>query len=304
MFPLSTARAVPAFAQPTLTWNLVHDLQQLVQYRFMVHAFEAGTVVALVAAPIGWFMVLRGQTFAGHTLAVVGFPGAAGAVLIGVSASIGSFVFCLTAAVVIAAVPRLRGGSASEETAVIGTVQAFALACGFLFASLYAGNLSTANGLLFGTFLGITSVQVVWLVAGGAVALVGLAVIGRPLLFASVDPEVAAGRGVPVSALSVVFLVLLGLAAAEATQITGSLLVFALLVLPAATAQVVCARPALGLVLSIGIALGVIWLSLAVAYFSPYPIGFWVTTIAFGAYVAVRLAAWLGPRRHAQAGAV
>ena len=192
MFPLSTARAVPAFAQPTLTWNLVHDLQQLVQYRFMVHAFEAGTVVALVAAPIGWFMVLRGQTFAGHTLAVVGFPGAAGAVLIGVSASIGSFVFCLTAAVVIAAVPRLRGGSASEETAVIGTVQAFALACGFLFASLYAGNLSTANGLLFGTFLGITSVQVVWLVAGGAVALVGLAVIGRPLLFASVDPEVAA----------------------------------------------------------------------------------------------------------------
>jgi zinc/manganese transport system permease protein len=286
---------IVAFTQPALSWNLVTDVHELVQYRFMAHAFEAGTVVALVAAPIGWFMVLRGQAFAGHTLAVVGFPGAAGAVLLGISASIGSFAFCVAAALVIAAVPRVRGGSASEESAVIGTVQAFALACGFLFATLYAGNLSGVNSLLFGTFLGITSTQVAWLAVGGALALVGLAAVGRPLLFASVDPEVAAGRGVPVGALSVAFLVLLGLAAAETTQITGSLLVFALLVLPAATAQVCCTRPASGLLLSVALALGVTWLGLAVAYFSPYPIGFWVTTIAFGGYVVARLAA---ARRH------
>ncbi len=142
---------------------------------------------------------------------------------------------------------------------MIGTTQAFALACGFLFVTLYAGNLSGVDGLLFGSFLGITSAQIVVLAIGAAVSLVALAIVGRPLLFASIDPEVAAGRGVPVAALSVAFLVLLGVAAAETSQITGSLLVFALLVLPAATAQTISARPGLSLALSVAIALAVTW---------------------------------------------
>ena len=151
--------------------------------------------------------------------------------------------FCLAAALVIAAVPRSGAGASSEESAVIGTTQAFALACGFLFVTLYAGNLSGLNSLLFGNFLGITTRQIVVLAVAGGGALVVLAAIARPLLFASVDPEVAQSRGVPVRALSVLFLVLLGVAAAETSQITGSLLVFALLVLPPATSQVLC-RPA------------------------------------------------------------
>ena len=142
----------------------------------MVDASGAGTIVAVVAGPIGWFMVLRRQTFAGHTLAVVGFPGAAGAALIGVSASYGYFAFCIVAALVIAAVPRSRPGASSEESAVIGTTQAFALACGFLFVTLYAGNLNGVDSLLFGNFLGITVTQVVVLAGVAAVALV---VLGR-----------------------------------------------------------------------------------------------------------------------------
>ena len=280
---------IVAFGAPRATWNLVDDARQLFEFPFMVHAFVAGTIVAVVAAVIGWFMVLRRQTFAGHTLALVGFPGAAGAVLIGVSANVGYFASCIAAALVIAATPRGRAGAVGEESAVIGTTQAFGLACGYLFVTLYGGNLNSVGDLLFGSFLGITSAQIVALAVFAAVALAILAVLARPLLFASVDPEVAASRSLPMRVLAVAFLVLLGVAAAETSQITGSLLVFALLVLPAASAQRITARPGLSIAVSVAIALAVTWIGLAVAYFSPYPIGFWVTTIAFAAYVGVHL---------------
>jgi zinc/manganese transport system permease protein len=287
---------VVAASQPTLTWDLVTDYRQLFEFPFMVNAFRAGTVVAIVAAAVGWFMVLRRQTFAGHTLAVAGFPGAAGAVLVGLSASVGFFAFCIAAAVLIAVLPR-RGRGFDEESAVTGTVQAFVLGCGYLFVSLYAGNLNGINALLFGSFLGITAGQVALLAILATVTVVALAVIARPLFFASIDEDVAAARGVPVRALSIAFLVLLGVAAAETSQITGALLVFALLVLPPATAQALTARPGRSLVLAVAIGLAVTWAGLAVAYYSPYPIGFWITSLAFGAYVVVRLARAVGRRR-------
>jgi zinc/manganese transport system permease protein len=287
---------------PNLTWNLLSDIRQLFAFPFMVNAYRAGTIVAITAGLIGWFMVLRGQTFAGHTLAVVGFPGAAGAVLIGVSAHVGFFAFCLAAALVIAALPRSGERTFTEESAVIGTVQALALACGFLFVSLYQGNLNGINALLFGSFLGITRSQVFTLAVLAAVALGALALIARPLLFASIDPDVAAARGVPVRALSLVFLVLLGVAAAATSQITGALLVFALLVLPAATAQRITARPGFGAGLSVALAIAVTWLGLAFGYYSSYPIGFYVTSLAFAAYVAASAAMWVtGQRRWAVA---
>ena len=271
--------------------NLVGDLRGLFGFQFMVNAYEAGTIVAVTAAVVGWFMVLRRQTFAGHTLSVVAFPGAAAATLLGVSVGFGYYGFCLAAALIIALAPRGSAalGGFSQESAVIGTVQAFALASGFLFVALYHGFLEGINALLFGTFLGITDGQVATLlvVAVGVVAV--LTAIGRPLLFASIDPAVAAARGVPVRLLGGAFLVLLGLAAAATTQITGALLVFALLVMPAATAQRLTARPALSLSLSVAIALGVIWVGLAVAYYTPYPLGFWVTSLGFGLYLAATL---------------
>ena len=271
-------------------WNFLDDLRQLFQFPFMVNAFRAGTIVAVVAGAIGWFMVIRRQAFAGHTLAVVGFPGAAGAVWLGVSAAWGFFAFCLTAALVIAALRPGRGAGYSEESAGIGVVQAFALGCGFLFVSLYKGFLNGINALLFGSFLGITNTQVLVLLLIGIAALVAVASVGRPLLFASVDPDVAAARGVDVRRLSVLFLVLLGVTVAEVSQITGTLLVFALLVMPAATAQQLTPRPARSLVLTVVIAVVVTWLGLGVAYFTPYPIGFFVTSFAFAAYACATAA--------------
>jgi zinc/manganese transport system permease protein len=168
---------------------------------------------------------------------------------------------------------------------VIGTVQAFALASGVLFVSLYGGFLDSLTGLLFGTFLGISDSQVVTLAVVAIVVLGLLALVSRPLFFATVDPDVAAARGVPVRALSVVFLVLLGCAAAEVSQITGALLVFALLVMPAAAAQQVTARPAASFVLTVVAAVVITWVSLGVAFYSVYPVGFFVSTFGFFAYV-------------------
>ncbi|HEX3539942.1 MAG TPA: metal ABC transporter permease [Acidimicrobiales bacterium] len=271
-----------------LSWNVASDLRQVLAFHFMVNALRAGTIVAVAAAVIGWFMVLRRQSFAGHTLAVVAFPGAAGAIWLGVPAAFGYFGFSIAAALTIAAAGGIsRGGEGfTEESAVTGTVQAFALACGFLFVTLYGGFLGGLTDLLFGTFLGITDTQVLSLLVLTIVALALLAITGRSLFFATIDPAVAAARGVPVAVLSVLFLVVLAVAAAEVSQITGALLVFALLVMPAAAAQQLTARPSLSLAITVVIALAVTWLGLGVAYFSVYPVGFFVTTFGFTAYVA------------------
>ncbi len=270
---------------PHLTWNLVRDVTQLFDFPFMVNAFRAGTIVAITAALVGWFMVLRRQTFAGHTLALVAFPGASGAILVGVSATYGFFGFTIGAALLIAAFSQPGRRGYSEQSAIIGTVQALALACGFLFVSLSHRNVTGVQALLFGSFVGITKDQVAVLFFGALIVLGALGFIARPLLFASVDPDVAAARGVPVRMLSVLFLLLLGVAAAEASQITGSLLIFALLVLPAATAELLISKPSMSLVAAVIIAVLVTWLGLAMSYYNDYPIGFHVTTIAFAAYL-------------------
>jgi zinc/manganese transport system permease protein len=276
-------------ASSVFSWNLIADFQDMWSYEYMVNAFRAGLIVAVLCAVVGWFMVLRRQTFAGHTLSVVAFPGASLAVLAGFATSLGYLGFCVAGALVIAALQRKGREAGAEESAVTGTVQAFALACGYLFISLYKGLLEGPTALLFGDFLGITTDQVTILAIVAAVVLVVLALIGRPLLFASVDPEVAAGRGVPVRLLGTVFLVLLGAATAEASQITGTLLVFALLVVPAATAQQLTARPGLSLLLAALIGLAACWAGLIAAYYQPYPLGFFVTSFAFAGYVLAHL---------------
>jgi zinc/manganese transport system permease protein len=272
-----------------LSWNPAEDVRQLVSYHFMVNALEAGTAVAVLAGAIGWFMVLRRQTFAGHTLSVIAFPGAAGASLAGLPLAFGYFGACAAGALALAGVSADRSGSNSRESAATGTVQAFALGLGFLFVGLYHGLLNGIDALLFGTFLGVSNDQVVTLVCVASAALVLLAAAGRPLLFASLDGEVARAAGVPVRALSLGFLLLLGLAVGATSQITGALLVFALLVAPAAAAQQLTARPLAGLLLSIALGLVVTWLGLALAYFSIYPAGFFITSLAFAVYVAARL---------------
>ncbi len=275
----------------SLSLDPVSDYRQLTEFPFMIHALQAGTIVAVMAGVVGWFMVLRKETFAGHTLSVMAFPGATGALLIGLPAAAGYFTFCGASALVIGS----AGGSASrrhraQESAVTGTVQAFGLACGFLFLSLYQGVLAGYENLLFGDFLGITSGQVLTLAIVAALTLAWLALAGRRLLFASVDEDVARARGVPARRLSLAFLVLLGLAVAATAQITGVLLVFALLVAPPATAQLITPRIGASLVLSVALAVLTTWVGLSLAYFYNYPVGFYITTVAFVLYLIARIA--------------
>jgi zinc/manganese transport system permease protein len=259
-------------------------------YPFMVNALEAGTIVALIAAVAGWFMVVRRQAFAGHTLAVMSFPGASAAALAGIPLAAGYFASSAAAAVALAAGSRGRDGrDPVQESAVIGTVQVAGLALGFLFLSLYGGILESLETMLFGSFLGITRDQVLGLLAVAAATLLFFAIAGRPLLYASVDPLAARARGVPVRLLEPAFLVVLGLAVAATAQITGVLLVFALLVAPAAAAQELTPRVWLGLTLTAAIALALTWIALTLAYYTDYPVGFYVTSLGFAAWVAASL---------------
>jgi zinc/manganese transport system permease protein len=261
---------------------------QLFQYAFMRNAFAAGTAVAVLAGITGYFVVLRGETFAGHTLSQVGFPGAAGAVLLGIPQLVGLAVLCVGCALGIASLGRVGSGDWQGKSAAIGTIQAFALALGFLFASLYQGLLNGVNAILFGSLLGITEVQVLILTALTVVAVGTITVIGRPLLFLSVDPEAAVPAGVPANLLSVAFLVLLALSVAATTLITGALLVFALLVMPAAAAQQLVPHPSRAIALSVVLGLVTVWLALAMSYFSDYPVGFFITTLGLGLYLLAR----------------
>jgi zinc/manganese transport system permease protein len=279
---------------PSLSPNPIDDVRQLFTYPFMVNALAAGTIVAVLAGVVGWYVVLRRQTFASHTLSVMAFPGATGAALAGLPTALGYYVACTVAALAIGRSGRGGegpGGSAQAgESAVIGTVQTVGLAAGFLFLSLNHAVLGGPETLLFGTFLGITRGQVLGLLLVALAALATLTALTRPLLFASVDREVARASGVPVALLDALFLLVLGLAIAATSQLTGALLVFALLVAPAAAAQQLTLRPVAGLALSIAFALLTVWLALAIAYFSIYPVGFYVTTIGFALYVAARVA--------------
>ena len=280
-----------------LSLDPVTDLRELFTFPFMVNALEAGTIVAVLAAVAGWYMVLRRQSFTGHTLSVMAFPGAAGAALAGLPTGLGYYMACGGAALFMR---RARGSirrTYGTETATIATVQVVGLAAGFLFLSLNNSVLGGTETLLFGTFLGISRGQVLVLLI---VALVALALIGlaaRPLLLETIDSESARARGLPVAILDTGFLLVLAAAVAATSQITGALLVFALLVAPAAAAQQLSMRPGISLILSVLFALVVVWLGLGLAYFSIYPVGFYVTSIAFALFLAARLARAIRIRR-------
>jgi len=270
------------------SWDLLADLQLLLQFHFMQNAVVAGTLVALLAGVAGYFVVLRGQSFVAHMLSQVGFPGAAAGVLVHVSPVLGLIVFCITAALGIGWMGRNLDAGHRAESAAVGSILAFSLGLGLLFFRLYAGSAQGIYAFLFGTILGISDRDVQLTIMVAFLCVGALAIIGRPLIFASVDPDVAEARGVPVRALSIAFLVVLALSVAVTVQIVGTLLIFALLVAPGASALLLSARPGRALVLSVLLSLVFTWLGLAFAYFTDLPVGFFITSFAFAAYLTVR----------------
>ncbi|HET6382724.1 MAG TPA: metal ABC transporter permease [Armatimonadota bacterium] len=267
------------------SWNLFRDLQQVFSYGFMRNAFLAGTIVAILAGVVGYMVVLRRSSFAAHALSHIGFAGAAGAVVAGVSAVLGLLAFTLLAAAVMGSLgQKLR----SRDT-VIGIVLAWALGLGVLFLSLYKGYATEAYALLFGEILGISRLDVLVTFIAALVALAGIVVMYRPLLFSSIDEEVAEARGVPVRFISVAFMLTLALAVSAAVQVVGVLLIFSLIVTPAAIAERLSNRPSSAIYISVLLALAFTWIGLFISFYLPYPVSFFITTLAFGTYLVVRL---------------
>ena len=249
---------------------------ELFQQDFVQNAFLAGTIVALVAAIAGYFVVLRAQAFAGHALSHVGFAGAAAAALLGVSSLLGTFAFTLIAALGMGALgERVRGRDVE-----IGMVLSFALGLGVLFLKLYTGQGTQTVNILFGSILSVTRNDVFIMLACGGGTLLLLALLFRPLLFASIDPEVALARGVPVRMLSLLFLLLLAVTISEAVQVVGVLLIFALLVAPAAAAENLTSRPGTSVALSVVLGLLFTWGGLFLAFVGHWPVSFYIAALS------------------------
>lgn len=267
------------------TWNLVADFQQMWQFQFMQHAFEAGTLVSIMAGIVGYFVILRRTAFAAHALSHVGFAGAAGAVLLNSQPIFGLLVFTNGGGIAMA----LLGRRASERDTQIGIVLAFMLGLGVLFISLYKGYATQAYSILFGEILGISLLYVELTAAATIFILALVSVLYRPLLFSSLDQDVAEAKGLPVLGLNILFMILLAVAASFAVSVVGILLIFSLMVTPAAAAEHLAKTPRNAMAISIVISLAATWMGLFVGFYEPYPVSFFITAFVFAAYILVRL---------------
>jgi zinc/manganese transport system permease protein len=273
--------------------NLIDDVREVLSYDFMQNAFLAGTFIALAAGLVGYFVVLRNEVFTSDALGHVAFTGGLGALLANLQLLLGVFGGTIAVAVGMGTV----GGRARGRDVAIGTVFAWVLGVGVLFLSLYTTSKSAGGSgvagisILFGSILGLQSAQTAISAIAGIITSLVLLAIARPLMFASIDPDVAAARGVPIRLVTVIFLVLVGTTVAESVQAVGALLIFGLMVTPAAIAQRVTSRPFVALLLSGALAVLFVWLGLGLAFYISYPASFFITALAFGTYVGSMLAA-------------
>ena len=265
----------------TITAIIIIDM---FAYEFMTNAFAAAGIVAAVSGVVGYFLVMRGQTFAGHALSHIGFAGATGAGLIGLAPLWGLVGFTLAAGVAMG----LLSERISNRDVAIGVVLALALGFGLLFLHYHTAFATQATALLFGNVLAVDRGMIATLAALGFITLAALAAIMRPLIFASLQPELAEAKGVPLRFLSTVFLAIVALAVSACAQIVGVLLVFTLMVGPPAAAQRLTTGLWSGLALAAGLALAEAWLGITIAFYSDWPVSFCIALLsAFGYFAAL-----------------
>jgi zinc/manganese transport system permease protein len=266
----------------------------MLDYEFMRNAFAAAGIAAVVSGLVGYFLVLRGQTFAGHALSHIGFAGATGAVLLGVASVWGLVGFTIAAGIGMG----LLGERLSGRDVAIGVVLSLALGFGLLFLHYYTAFATQATALLFGNVLAVDRSTIATLVVLAAITVLGLALIMRPLIFATLQPELAEAKGIPLRLVSTVFLVIVALAVSQSAQIVGVLLVFALMVGPPATAQRLTTGLWSGMLVSAGIALAEAWFGLTIAYHTDWPVSFCIAMLSALGYFLTR--GNLVPRRKAR----
>jgi zinc/manganese transport system permease protein len=265
---------------------MVTIITDMFQYEFMNNAFAAAGIAAVVSGIVGFFLVMRGQTFAGHALSHIGFAGATGAGLIGLAPLWGLLGFTLAAGIVMGALSE----RISNRDIAIGVVLSLALGFGLLFLHYYTSFATQATALLFGNVLAVDREMIVTLAVLGAITLAGLAAIMRPLIFATLQPELAEAKGVPLRFVSTAFLAIVALAVSECAQIVGVLLVFTLMVGPPAAAQRLTTGLWSGLMLSAALALSEAWLGLVIAYHTDWPVSFCIAVLsALGYFVCIAL---------------
>lgn len=266
-------------------WNLIGDLRVMLQYEFVRNAFEAGTIIAILAGIVSYLVVLRRSSFAAHALGHVGFSGAAGAVLFGVAPIYGLLLFTMTSGTAIAAL----GQKASHRDVEIGTVLAFMLGVGLLFLSFYNGFATEAYSILFGEIVGISNAQVLFTFEMSLPVLLILGMVYRQLVFSALDEEVAEAKGMHTLLLGVIFMLTLGVAISVAVTIIGVLLIFALTVTPAAIAIRLAKRPVYAIGIAVLVALFATWAGIFIAFYEVEPTSFFIVAIVFTMYVIVRL---------------
>jgi zinc/manganese transport system permease protein len=271
-------------------------ITDMLQYEFMVNAFAAAGIAAVVSGIVGFFLVMRGQTFAGHALSHIGFAGATGAGLIGLAPIWGLTGFTLAAGIAMG----LLSERISNRDIAIGIVLSLALGFGLLFLHYYTSFATQATALLFGNVLAVDHETIATLAVLALIALLGLGAIMRPLIFASLQPELAEAKGVRLRWVSTAFMAVVALAVSQCAQIVGVLLVFTLMVGPPAAAQRLTTSLWSGIAVAAGLALAEAWLGLTVAFYSDWPVSFCIACLsALGYFTALGFAQ---APRHSTAG--
>lgn len=251
---------------------------------FMLHALVSGTIIAVLCALVGFFVVIRGDSFAVHALPQVGFSGGAGAVLLNTNPMYGLFIFVIGGSILIGVFSKKERNDIVTALCLVGV-----LGIGSLFLGLTDKYAAGAYGLLFGQIVGVSYAQVIETAIIGVICVLAIIFLYRPLLLVSLSKDIAEARGVSIRLVEMLFMIVLGLVSAVTVPIVGALLCFSLLIVPTAASTYITSNPVKGIIISIIFSVVSIWLSLIFAYYSDWPIGFFVSVITGSIYLLSRL---------------
>jgi zinc/manganese transport system permease protein len=264
-----------------LITTMIDSITTYLSYGFVQNALIAGTLSAVLGAIIGYFVIIRNSGFAAHALAHIGFAGATGAAILGLSPLEGMLLLTVGSGLFMGA----TGDKVNRSDLAIGMVLSMSLGLGTLFLSFYKGYTGLAKSILFGAVFGVSGSQIVEMAALSLLCLAGLAVFSRRLLFVSVQPRLAEARGLSLSAHSMAFMAILATSVSMASQVVGILLVFTLIVAPAGIVLRICRTFWSGILVSVLLGVTVVWIGILLDCITSYPATFWITGLFFILYL-------------------